>query len=61
MRDRFVSWRFFWYTLLPVARDGAPFHATATSTLFVAPTWIFVVIAGLSLATSLAYGILRRI
>jgi hypothetical protein len=23
----FVSWLFFWYTMLPIARGGAPFHA----------------------------------
>ena len=25
----FASWLFFWYTLLPIAHDGEPFHATA--------------------------------
>ena len=70
-----VSWMFFWYTLLPIARAGAPFHATitpivtvwgaptalASSTLFVAPTWVFLVgFAVLGVATSLAYVVLRR-
>jgi hypothetical protein len=50
----FVAWLFFWYTLLPVARDGAPFPA-------VAPIWTYVVaFAALGLATSLAYLRLRR-
>lgn len=57
----FVSWLFFWYTLLPIARGGAPFHATAGSSLFVAPTWVFLVsFAILGVATSLAYWVLRR-
>lgn len=57
----FVGWMFFWYTLLPIARGGAPFHATVTSSLFVAPTWVFVVgYAILGLATSLAYFVMRR-
>jgi hypothetical protein len=57
----FVSWLFFWYTLLPIARAGAPFHATAVSSLFVAPIWVFIVgFAILGLATSLCYLLLRR-
>ncbi|HEV8103555.1 MAG TPA: hypothetical protein VGP69_07465, partial [Gaiellaceae bacterium] len=57
----FVSWLFFWYTLLPIARDGAPFRTTAVSSLFVAPTWVFVVgFAVLGVATSLTYRLVRR-
>ena len=57
----FVSWLFFWYTLLPLARDGAPFRATAVSSLAVAPAWVFVAgFALLGVATSLAYLISRR-
>lgn len=58
----FISWLFVWYTLLPIARDGAPFRTTASSTLFVAPNWVFIIgFAGLGLATSVAYWIRRRI
>jgi hypothetical protein len=57
----FVSWLFFWYTLLPIARGGAPFHATVVSSLFVAPTWVFIVgFMILGLGTSLCYVLLRR-
>jgi hypothetical protein len=57
----FVGWLFFWYTLLPIARDGAPFRATAASSLLVAPNWIYIVaFAALGVATSLAYWVLRR-
>lgn len=66
----FVSWLFFWYTLLPVARGGAPFHAagavtawglpTIGLTMSVAPTWVFLVgFAALGLATSIGYWALR--
>jgi|SRR5581483_501558 len=70
----FVSWLFFWYTLLPMARGGAPFHATGASllsvfaasnvfgaTLSVAPVWVFVVgFAVMGVATALAYRVARR-
>lgn len=57
----FVSWLFFWYTLLPIARDGAPFRVNAASGLFVAPTWVFLVgFTVLGIATSLTYRTLRR-
>jgi hypothetical protein len=56
----FVGWLLFWYTLLPIARDGAPFHMTAASALFVAPTWVFLVgFAILGVATALTYRLLR--
>ena len=36
----FVSFMFFWYMLLPIARDGAPFRMTASAAgAFVAPNW----------------------
>jgi hypothetical protein len=46
----FISWLFFWYTLLPIAQGGAPFRMPGISSfealpiyrLFVAPTWVFV-------------------
>jgi hypothetical protein len=57
----FVSWLFFWYTLLPIARDGAPFRATAESSLTVAPTWVFIIgFTVLGVATSLAHWIAHR-
>ena len=50
----FVSWMFFWYTLLPITKGGAPF-------LFVGPTWVFLVgFALLGMTTSLVYLTLRR-
>ena len=57
----FASWMFFWYTLLPIARDGAPFRVTATSSMFVAPTWVFLVGFTMSgLVTALTYWVLSR-
>ena len=57
----FMSWLFVWYTLLPIARGGAPFHAAAASALFVAPIWVFVVgFAVLGVATALTYWLLHR-
>jgi hypothetical protein len=32
----------FWYVLLAIARDGAPFRATSGSTVLVAPNWVFI-------------------
>lgn len=65
----FVSWLFFWYTLLPIANGGEPFYATATTfilplgttTVSVAPIWAFVAgFALLGIATAGAYRVLRR-
>jgi hypothetical protein len=67
----FAAWLFFWYTLLPIAHGGAPFHATATTlalptltvavSVTVAPIWVFVLgFALLGLTTSFAYTSLRR-
>ena len=57
----FVGWLFFWYTLLPIARGGAPFHIAAASALFVAPTWVFLVgFAILGVVTALTYRLLRH-
>ena len=57
----FVSWLAFWYTLLPIARDGAPFRATVGSALVVAPTWIYILgSAVLGVTTSLAYWVMRK-
>jgi hypothetical protein len=39
----FVSFMFFWYMLLPIARDGAPFRMTAVAAgSFVAPNWVWI-------------------
>ena len=58
----FVSFIFFWYMLLPVARDGAPFRATALDPLlFTAPNWVWILgftLSGLVIAVS--YAALRR-
>jgi hypothetical protein len=35
----FVSFMFFWYTLLPIARDGEPFRLVSGGAGFVAPNW----------------------
>jgi hypothetical protein len=53
----FVSWMFFWYMLLPIARDGAPFRPTAQAAgAFVAPSWVWILGFALSgLATGVVY------
>ena len=57
----FVSFIFFWYMLLPLARLGAPFRAApATPELFVAPTWVWILgFTLLGLVSGLVYGALR--
>jgi len=54
----FASFIFFWYMLLPIARDGAPFRAsTADPLLFTAPNWVWIlgfVLSGLAIAGSYA-------
>jgi hypothetical protein len=57
----FVSFMFFWYMLLPLARAGAPFRAApATPDLFVAPTWVWILgFTLLGLVSGLCYGALR--
>jgi hypothetical protein len=63
----FASWLFFWYTLLPIARDGAPFYPTLTGLALplgvsVAPMWVFILgFALLGLATSFTYRSLRHL
>ena len=58
----FVSYMFFWYMLLPIAREGAPFRATAADpTLFVAPNWVWILgFALLGLVTGGVYAALHR-
>ena len=53
----FVSFMFYWYMLLPIARDGAPFRPTATTAgAFVAPNWVWILGFALSgLATAACY------
>ncbi len=56
----FASFMFFWYMLLPIARDGAPFRPTAnTAAAFVAPNWVWILGFALSgLATGGCYRML---
>lgn len=37
-----ASFMVFWYVVLAIARDGAPFRMTAASSAMVAPTWVFI-------------------
>jgi hypothetical protein len=57
----FVNFMFFWYMLLPIARDGAPFRVTAIAPLqFVAPNWVWILSwAVFGLATAVFYAVLR--
>lgn len=57
----FVSFIFFWYMVLPIARDGAPFRATAAAPgLFVAPNWVWILgFTLLGLITGAVYSVLR--
>lgn len=57
----FVSFMFFWYMLLPIARDGAPFRTTAVAAgSFVAPNWVWILGFTLSgFTTGLCYRALR--
>ncbi|MER3410054.1 MAG: hypothetical protein C4306_08145 [Thermoleophilia bacterium] len=51
----FFSWMTFWYMILPIAREGAPFKLTAAG-LWVAPNWIWILgYTVFGLATGLAY------
>ena len=52
----FVSFMFFWYMLLPIARDGAPFRQTAAGAASTAPNWVWILGFALSgLATGTCY------
>ncbi|HZO98415.1 MAG TPA: hypothetical protein VFB42_13725 [Gaiellaceae bacterium] len=57
----FVSFMFFWYMLLPIARDGAPFRQTAVAAgELVAPNWVWILGFALSgLVTGACYRALR--
>jgi len=55
----FVSFMFFWYMLLPIARDGAPFRVTAAAGGFAAPNWVWILGFALSgLAAGAGYRLL---
>jgi hypothetical protein len=56
-----VNFLFFWYMLLPIARDGAPFRATPSKPgLFVAPNWVWILaFTVFGLACGLFYAVLR--
>jgi len=56
----FFSWMLFWYMILPIARDGAPFQLRAAG-LWVAPNWVWILgYTAFGLATGLAYWMLER-
>lgn len=56
----FVSFMFFWYMVLPIARDGAPFRPTAAGEL-AAPTWVWILGFTVSgLIAGLCWAALRR-
>ena len=57
----FVNFMFFWYMLLPIARNGAPFRATAAAPgQFVAPNWVWILsFTVFGLATGASYAALR--
>jgi hypothetical protein len=57
----FVSFMFFWYMLLPIARDGAPFRPTAIAAgSFVAPAWVWIVgFTVFGLTTAVCYDALQ--
>jgi hypothetical protein len=56
-----VNFIFFWYMLLPIARNGAPFRATAAAPrLFVAPDWVWILaFTAFGLAVGVFYAVLR--
>jgi hypothetical protein len=58
----FVSFLFFWYTVLPIARDGAPFRTQDVApNLFVAANWVWILgFAVFGVVTACAYTALRR-
>lgn len=57
----FYSWLLFWYAILPIARDGAPFRETAAGGELVAPNWTWILAFTLfGVVTGVAYWALRR-
>ncbi len=56
----FFSWMTFWYMILPIAREGAPFKPTVSG-LWVAPSWVWILgYTAFGLATGLAYWMLEH-
>lgn len=57
----FVNFMFFWYMLLPIARDGAPFRAApGVAGIGVAPNWVWILgFTLLGLVTGACYAALR--
>jgi hypothetical protein len=57
-----VSFVFFWYVVLVIARDGAPFRAAAgTLAPSTAPTWVWILgFAMFGVVTRACYAALRR-
>lgn len=57
-----VNFVFFWYILLPIARDGAPFRATLVDpALYVASDWVWILGFTLfGLVTGAVYAALHR-
>jgi hypothetical protein len=56
----FVSFIFFWYMLLPIARAGVPFRASAGAGRFTAPDWTWILGFTLfGLVTALWYATMR--
>ena len=58
-----VNFLVFWYVLLPIARGGSPYRATAAAPqLFVAPNWVWILAFTLfGLACGLFYALLRPV
>ena len=58
----FVSFMLFWYMLLPITRDGAPFRAApGDPAFFVAPNWVWILgFTLLGLVSGAVYAALRR-
>ncbi|HZD88128.1 MAG TPA: hypothetical protein VE088_09005 [Gaiellaceae bacterium] len=55
-----ASFVVFWDVLLAIARDGAPFRATAASSVLVAPNWVWIVgFVAFGIAHGLAYRAIR--
>lgn len=56
-----VSFVFFWYVLLAIARDGAPFRAAETLAPSTAPTWVWILgFALFGVVTGACFAALRR-
>lgn len=57
----FVAWLLFWYTVLSIARDGAPFRASTLPGSSVAPNWVWILgFLALGVAAGLTHRAMRR-